>query len=54
MTTTVVNTKISEVENKISNTNSLEAATILNTTLVNLRIKFLIILNILLLKNLIS
>ena len=31
MTTTVLNTKISEVENKIPNTSSLVATTILNT-----------------------
>ena len=31
MTTTVLNTKISDVENKISNTSNLVATTVLNT-----------------------
>ena len=31
MTTTVLNTKISEVENKIPNTSNLVTATVLNT-----------------------
>ena len=51
---TVLNTKISEAENKIPDTSSLVAATVLNTTLVKLRIKFLIMQNILLLLNLIE
>ena len=51
-TATVLNTKISEVENKIWDTSSLVTTNILNTKIVNLRIKFLIMLNILLLKNL--
>ena len=43
MTATVLNTKIGEVENKISITGSLVTAIVLNA---KLRIKFLIMLNI--------
>ena len=51
MTATVLNTKISEVVPDIS---SLVTTTALNTKLMKLTIKFLIMINILQLKNLIS
>ena len=51
---TVLNTKISEAENKIPDTSSLVATTVLNAKLGKLRIKFLIMQNILLLLNLIE
>ena len=54
VTTTVLNTKISAVGNKIPNTSNLGTTAVLNTKLVKLRIKFPIILNILILKNLIT
>ena len=54
MTTTVLNTKISEVENKISDTSSLVVTGILNAKISAVENKFLIMLNILLLKNLIN
>ena len=54
MTTAVLNTKISEVKNKIPDTNSLVTTTVLNTKISEIEKKKLtIILNILLLKNLI-
>ena len=53
VTTTVLNTKISEAENKIPNTSSLMTTTVLNTKISEFENKFLIMLNILLLKNLI-
>ena len=52
VTTTVLNTKISEVENKISDTSSLVVTGILNAKISAVENKFLIMLNILLLKNL--
>ena len=52
MTTAVLNTKIS-VENKISDTKSLVTTTVLNTKIEEVENKFLIMLNISLLKNLI-
>ena len=55
VTTTVLNTEISEVENKIPDTGSLVTTSILNTKIgEKLRAKFLIMLNTLLLMNLIS
>ena len=51
---TVLNSKISEVENSIPDTINLVTATVLIQKLVKLRIKFLIVLKILLLRNLIS
>ena len=49
VTTTVLNTKISEAENKIPDNNSLVTTTFLIQKLVKLSIKLLIMLNILLL-----
>ena len=54
MATTVLNIKISEVENKIPGTSSLAATNVFNTKLVKVRIKFLIILHTLLPTNLIN
>ena len=54
MTTTVLNTKINEVENKIASTSNLVITTVLNTKYSEVENKILIMLNILLLKNLIS
>ena len=54
MNITVLNTKIIEVENKIPNTSNLVTITALNTKISKLEKKILKILNILLLKNLIS
>ena len=54
MTKNVLNTKISKVENKIQDTSGLGTTIILNKKIVNLSVKFLIILIILLLKNLIN
>ena len=54
VTTTVFSTEISEVENKILDTSSLVTTMFLIQKLVKLRIKFLIRLNILLLKNVMS
>ena len=51
---TVLNIKISTVENKILDTSGLETAVVIDTKINELRIKFLIMLNILLLLNLIS
>ena len=53
MTATVSNTKLSEVENKLPGISSLVNTAVL-CELVKVRTKFLIMLNILLLKNLIS
>ena len=53
VTTTFLNTKISEVKSKIWDTSSLVTTTVLNTKIAGVREKFLIMLNILLLKNLI-
>ena len=54
VTTTVLNTKISEVEKKIPNTINLVIANALNTKISEVGMKFLVILNILLITNLIS
>ena len=54
VTTTVLNTKISEVEKKIPDTINLVTANALNTKISEVGMKFLVILNILLIKNLIS
>ena len=54
MTTTVLNTKISGLKNKLRDKSNLVTGTVLNKKIAKLRIKFLIILNILLLKNLIN
>ena len=54
VTTTVLNTKISEFENKIPNTSSLVNTTVPTTKISEIQKKFLIMLNILLLLNLIS
>ena len=54
VTTTLLNTKISEVEKKIPNTINLVTANALNTKISEVGMKFLVILNILLIKNLIS
>ena len=54
VTTTVLNTKISEVEKKIPNTINLVTANALNTKISEVGMKFLVILNIPLIKNLIS
>ena len=54
VTTTVLNTKISEVEKKIPNTINLVTANALNTKISEVGMKFLVILKILLIKNLIS
>ena len=54
MTATVLNTKISDFEDKIPDTSSLVTTALPIKKLLELRTKFLIILNILLLKNLIS
>ena len=54
VTTNVSNVKISKVENKIPNTSGLVNTTIMNKKLVKLRIKFLIMIKILLFQNLIS
>ena len=53
-TRTVMKTKISLIENKIPDDSSLVTTTVVNTKLSDLRIKFLIMLSILLLKNLIT
>ena len=54
VTANVLNTKISEVENKIPDTSILLTTIVLIQKLVKLIIRFLIMLKILLLKNLIS
>ena len=54
VTTTVLNTKISEVEKKMPNTINLVTANALNTKISEVGMKFLVIVNILLIKNLIS
>ena len=54
MTTTVLDTKISEVVNKIPDTSNLVTTSVLNTKIIELRIKFLVVLNIILLKNFIN
>ena len=54
VTTTVLNTKISEVEKKMPNTINLVTANALNTKISEVGMKFLVILNILLITNLIS
>ena len=54
MTSTVLNTEIDEVENKIPDTSSLVKQLFLIQKLVKLRIKFQIMLNTLILLNLIS
>ena len=54
MTTTVLNTKISEADNKMLDSGSLMTTIVLNTKISEVENKFLIMLNILLLKNLIS
>ena len=54
VTENVLNTKISEVENKIPDTSILLTTIVLIQKLVKLIIRFLIMLKILLLKNLIS
>ena len=54
VTTTVLNTKIGEVEKKIPNTINLVTSNALNTKISEVGMKFLVILNILLIKNLIS
>ena len=54
VTTTVLNTKISEVEKKIPNTINLVTANALNTKISEVGMKFLVILNIPLIKNIIS
>ena len=54
MTTTALNTKISEVENKIPDGSSLTPTTVLSTKISEVEKKFLIMRNILLLLNLIS
>ena len=54
VTTTVLNTKISEVEKKIPDTINLVTANALNTKISEVGMKFLVILNIPLIKNLIS
>ena len=53
MTTTVLNGKINDVENKMLNTSNLETTTVLNTKISEDENKYLLILNILLLKNLV-
>ena len=53
-TRTVMKTKISLIENKIPDDSSLVTTTVVNTKLSDLRIKFLIMLSTLLLKNLIT
>ena len=56
VTSTIFNIKFTEVENKIPNTSSLVPTTVLNSKIENkkLRIKFLIMKNILVILNLIS
>ena len=54
VTTTVLNTKVCEVEKKIANTGGLVTATILSTKINEVENKFLITRNILLLLNFIS
>ena len=54
MTSTVCNTKIAEVEKKISNVSCLVTTTVLIQNLGKLRKRYLIMLNILLLLNLIN
>ena len=54
VTTTVLNTKIGEVEKKIPNTINLVTSNALNTKISEVGMKFLVILNIPLIKNLIS
>ena len=54
MTTTVLNTKISEVENNIPDTRSLVTTGVPNTKIEKVRTKFLIDLNIILFQNLIG
>ena len=52
--TAVLNTKVSKMENKIPDTSSLVTTNVLNKKLKRLQTKFLIILNIWLLNNLIT
>ena len=54
MTTAVLNTKVSEVENKISSTSGLVTTTVLKTKISEVENKFLLMINILLLVTLIS
>ena len=54
MTTTALNTKISEVENKIQNITFLVSTTVFNTKIREVEKNFPINLNVLLLNNLIS
>ena len=54
MTATILKTKISEVENKVPDTSSLVTRAVLNTKMIKWKIKFLIMLNTLLLANLTS
>ena len=54
MTTTVLHTKISKVENKLPDNSSLVTTTVLNTKAGEVEKEFLIMLNILLLKNLVN
>ena len=54
VTTTVLNTKISEAENKIPDAISLVTTTVLNTKIGEVETKFLIMLDVLILKNLID
>ena len=53
MTTTVLNGKINDIENKMQNTSNLETTTVLNTKISEDENKYLLILNIFLLKNLV-
>ena len=53
MTTNILNKKISEVENKIQDISSLVTTAVLNTKIGEVEEKFLIMQNLLLLKNLI-
>ena len=46
VTTTVLNTKINEVENKLPNTSNLVTTNVLNTKIGEVETKFLVILNI--------
>ena len=50
----VLNTKIGEVENKIPDTSSLVTTTVLNTKIEDVYHKILIMLNILVLRNLVT
>ena len=54
VTTTVLNTKLSEVENKTPNTSSLVTTTVLNTKISEVENKILNQINILLILNLVS